>query len=209
MQRNGLLLPLTALALAAGIAALLALDFRKSWEADQARRLEHSQATLDGIIQEDEYTKSFHNEATGMELYWTIRDDEIFIGLRCPSRGWVALGLGGQGPMMKDADILIAYVDAEGVHAQDNFANDFASHVADIQLGGRDDILESAGTETGQGTVVELRRKLDTGDPYDQRIVPGKLRVLLAHADADDFTSYHKSRFATTIDLFGFGEVVP
>lgn len=207
MQRNGLLLPLTALALAVGIAALLALDFRKSWEADQERRLGLHGATLDGIIEEGEYAQSYRDEATSIELYWTIKEDEIFIGLRCPGRGWVALGLGGQGPMMKDADILIAYVDSEGLHVQDNFANDFVSHVADIKLGGRDDILESAGTETGQGTVIELRRKLDTGDPYDQPIAPGKLRVLLAHADGDDFTSYHTSRFATTLDLLG--EVVP
>lgn len=207
MQRNGLLLPLTALALAAGIAALLALDFRKGWEADQARRLGLHEATLDGIIEEGEYTRSYRDEATGIELYWTIRGDEIFIGLRCPDRGWVAVGLGGEGPMMKGADILIAYVDSEGLHVQDNFANDFVAHTADVKLGGRDDILESAGAESEQGTVIELRRKLDTGDAYDQPIVPGKMRVLLAHADADDFTSYHKSRFVAMLDLLG--EVVP
>ena len=207
MQRNGLLLPLTALALAIGIAALLTLDFRRNWEADQALRLGLHGATLDGIIEEGEYTKSYRDEATSMELHWTIVEDEIFIGLRCPDRGWVALGLGGEGPMMKGADILIAYVDSEGLHVQDNFANDFVSHVADTELGGRNDLLESVGTETGQGTVVELRRKLDTGDPYDQPIVPGKVRVLLAHSDSDDFTSYHKSRFVAMLDLLG--EVVP
>ncbi len=207
MQRNGLLLPLIALALAVGIAALLTLDFRRNWETDQARRLGLRAATLDAIIEEGEYTKSYRDEATGMELHWTIVEDEIFIGLRCPDRGWVAVGLGGEGPMMKGADILITYVDSEGLHLQDNFANDFVSHTADAKLGGRDDILESAGAESEQGTVVELRRKLDTGDPFDQAIVPGKMRVLLAHSDSDDFTSYHKSRSVTMLDLFE--EVVP
>lgn len=205
MQRNGLLLPLSALLLAIAIAVGLALDFRLAGEAERAHQAAVRPATLDGRIDEDEYARSYRDETTGMTLYWTIVGEEIFIGLRCPDRGWVAVGLGGEGPMMKGADILIAYVDATGVHVQDNYGDDAMTHVADGELGGSDDISERAGSEGEGGTVVELRRALDTGDEYDQAMTKGEMRVLLAHADADDFTSYHKSRSTSMIDFFEVG----
>jgi len=204
MQRNGLLLPLMALALAALLAGVLAWDFRRAWEEKQAKLAAIAPATLDGKIAEGEYLSSYHDEATGMDIYWTIIGEEIYLALRCPSKGWASIGIGG-GPMMKDSDIIIVYIDDEGVHFRDSFGTNMVKHAPDVELGGRDDVLDLAGSEGEEGMMIELRRKLETGDPYDQPILPGKLRIILAHAAADDFVSYHTSRSVVMLDLFEEG----
>jgi hypothetical protein len=52
-------------------------------------------------------------------------------------------------------------------------------------LGGRDDILESGGTGDGTHTVIEFKRRLDTGDRFDKVLAPGG-RVSIIWAMADD-----------------------
>jgi hypothetical protein len=98
---------------------------------------------------------------------------------------------------MQGFDIVIGYVDAGGSHVQDNFANDAAGHVADTELGGRDDLIEARAGESSSGTVLEFRRKLDTGDRYDRPFARGSMPVLMAFADADDFMTYHETHRAT------------
>jgi hypothetical protein len=201
MQRNGLLLPLGALVMAGLLAGLLAWDFRRAWEVKQAQLAAIAPATLDGTIAEGEYLHSYYDEETGMEIHWTIVGEEIYLALRCPSRGWGSIGLGGEGPMMKDSDIIIAYIDEAGVHSQDSFGIDMIKHAPDVELGGRDDIIALAGSEDEAGMTIELHRALETGDPYDQPITPGSLRILLAHANSDDFVSYHTSRSTVMLEL--------
>jgi len=205
MNRNSVVLPLIALGLAGLIGLLLFGDFHRQWAAEQARRAALRPAALDGQIEREEYAFQYIDVATGIDLHWTILHQEIFIALRCPEQGWVALGWGepDQVQMMKGADFVVAYVDQTGLHLEDGFGVDFVAHAPDTELGGRDDILEKAGSEREGSTVVEFRRRLDTGDPYDRAIHPGSLTVLFAHAHEDDFTSYHASRSTATLDFFG------
>lgn len=205
MERNSLLLPLVALAAAGLMGLVLFLDFRAQWAAEQARRAAIRPPTLDGRIEPDEYASRYLDVSTGIELRWIIIDEQIFIALRCPGQGWVALGWGepDQIQMMKDADFVLAYVDQAGLHIEDSFGVDFVAHAPDRELGGHDDILEQAGSEQEGSTIVEFRRRLDTGDTYDRPIHPGSLMVLFAHAREDDFTSYHASRSTATLDFFG------
>jgi len=205
MERNSVVLPLIALGIAGMMGLLLFVDFSRQWAAEQARRAAIRPATLDGQIGSGEYASRYLDAATGIELHWSIVGEEIFMALRCPGHGWVALGWGepDQVQMMKDADFVIAYVDQTGLHLEDSFGVDFVAHAPDTELGGRDDILEKAGSEQEGSTVVEFRRRLDTGDPYDRAIHPGSLTVLFAHAHEDDFTSYHASRSTATLDFFG------
>lgn len=205
MERNSLVLPVVALVIAGMMGLLLFADFYRHWAAEQERRAALRPATLDGRIEPDEYARSYLDAATGIELHWTLLDEEIFIALRCPGHGWVALGWGepDQVQMMKDADFVLAYVDQTGLHIEDSFGVDFVAHAPDTELGGRDDILEKAGAEQADSTIIEFRRRLDTGDAYDRPIHPGSLTVLFAHAHEDDFVSYHASRSTATLDFFG------
>lgn len=205
MWRNSWALPVLALLTAGAAGLLLFLDFNLRSEAERTARAALKPATVDGQIEPNEYARHFHDAATGMALHWTVVAEKIYIGLRAPAKGWVAIGLGGAGSVqiMKDADILMGYVDETGLHLQDGFAHDFVAHASDKELGGQEDILASAGSERGGYTEIELVRKLDTGDPYDRPIVAGAQPVLLAHAEEDNFTALHTSRSTLMLDLLG------
>lgn len=205
MERNSLVPPLVALGIAGLMGLLLFADFSRHWAAEHERRTALRPATLDGRIEPGEYAQRYLDVATGIELLWSIIGEEIFIALRCPGHGWVALGWGepDQVQMMKDADFVLAYVDQTGLHIEDSFGMDFVAHAPDTELGGHNDILEQAGSEQGGSMVVEFRRRLDTGDAYDRAIRAGSLTVLFAHAHEDDFVSYHASRSTATLDFFG------
>lgn len=165
--------------------------------------------SIDGQIAEAEYRYRYFAEAIGMELHWTIADEYIYIGLRAPAQGWVAVGWGPTGAIKDGADILIGYLRSGELFLQDYFANTSISHLNDVSLGGRDDLLESSGSEvTGpqSQTTVEFRRRLETGDKFDRAITPGVQTVLLAYSPNDDFVTYHgEKRTVVNIDFFAGG----
>ena len=72
-------------------------------------------------------------------------------------------------------------------------------HPADKELGGSNDILESAGMEQGGFTSIEFKRKLDTGDKYDLPLQPGANKIMWAFGSGDSLGSRHAVR--------GYGEL--
>jgi hypothetical protein len=199
--RNGVGLPLAAL-----IAALLGLGVL-GLDLGWVRLPGGGGATaraVDGVIGSGEYDHQYTASDIGMTVSWTVERDEIRLAARSPGKGWIAVGWGGEGPIMQGFDIAIGYVDSAGSHVQDNFANDAASHVADTELGGKNDLLEAKAAESADGTVLEIRRKLDTGDQDDRPFKTGVMPVIMAFSDADDFMTYHETHRATAqIDFLG------
>lgn len=200
MFRNTVGLPLAALVAALLGLGVLALDL--GWvrfpQGGAAAR------AVDGVIGSGEYDHQYTAGDIGMTVFWTVQGDEIRLAAQSPAKGWVAVGWGGEGPIMQGFDIAIGYVDSSGSHAQDNFANDAAGHVADTELGGKNDLLEARAAENADGTVMEIRRKLDTGDSYDRPFKPGVMPAMLAFSDADDFMTYHDThRAVAQIDFLG------
>jgi hypothetical protein len=162
---------------------------------------------LDGQISEDEYAFHYYDVKIRMDLYWTIVGDTIYLGLKSPAHGWLAIGLAPTGPQMLGADILIGYVEDGQVHVRDDYADTPTSHTADTVLGGSNDILAAAGSESDQGTIIELERKLTTLDPYDRPIVPTDMPVELAYSNGKDFNSYHDQNRDTVFINFFTGKI--
>jgi len=208
MWRNSLSLPLAALVIAALGAVLILADFAlrsgPHSASSGAASSGGAKPEIDGRIAEGEYAHSYRDE-TGIELYWTVVGEEIYFGLRSPGEGWVALSLAPKGPMMQGGDIIIGYISNGELHIQDNYADSPAGHKADPELGGSDDILEAAGSEGEGGTVLEFKRRLDTGDEYDHPITAGEMAIQLAYSEKDDFTSYHAERASITLRLLEGG----
>lgn len=201
MYRNSVGLPLAALLVALLAMFLLALDL--GW-VRLARGSATSAQAIDGTIAPGEYQHQYSASDISMTVSWSVEGEEIRLGLAAPGKGWIAVGWGGQGPLMQGFDILIGYVDSAGAHYQDNYADEPVSHRADTELGGRNDVLEAQGRQSPGGTVFEFRRKLDTGDRYDHPFVPGPMPVIMAYSDARDFMTYHETHRATAqIDFLG------
>jgi hypothetical protein len=165
--------------------------------------------SIDGQIADSEYAHRYWAEAIGMELHWTIEGEYIYIGLRGPTLGWVSVGWNPTGAIKEGADIIIGYLRGGELFLQDYFANTSISHLNDVSLGGRDDVLESSGSEVAGAqpqTTIEFRRRLETNDKFDRPIAPGAQTVLLAYSPYDDFVSYHgEKRTVVTINFFAGG----
>jgi xylose isomerase len=94
---------------------------------------------------------------------------------------------------MKDADIIIGSVDNGRANVLDeNCTGNYGPHENDTLLGGTYDILESGGMETGGNTVIELKRKMNTGDKFDKAFVHGQqVPIIWAMADTTDNSAKH------------------
>jgi hypothetical protein len=159
---------------------------------------------LDGRATPGEYQFRWADPASQIVFEWSIVGDRLIGAVSSPDSGWVAVGFGGDGPLMFGSDIVIGYVDARGAHVEDDYANTPVSHVADVTLGGHDDILASAGLTTAAGTTIEFERPLSAHDSTDQPIKAGQTHVIVASSEAKDFMSYHAGgrKAVVLLDLF-------
>jgi len=155
---------------------------------------------IDGKLSPNEYDHYINLSNGDFRMFWKIVGDEVYILMIGRTKGYVALGIS---PTVKagNADYIIGYVTDKGVKVLDYYAPEkHASHTADEKLGGKNNILEYAGTEDNEYTYIEFRRKLVTGDKYDKEFPKsGKLLIVWALGSSDDPSSMHVKR--------GYGEL--
>jgi hypothetical protein len=187
---------------------LLLVDFRLKRLAAEHRLILGGNAPtglpqLDGQIDPQEWAYHYRDGKIRMDLYWKIIGDTIYMALQSPAHGWVAISLAPSGPQMLGGDVIIGYMKDGQVYVSDDYADTLTSHRPDIELGGSNDILAAGGSESEQGTIIELERKLSTLDRYDRPIVPTDMPVQLAYSNGKDFSSYHdQNRDSVLINFF-------
>ena len=153
----------------------------------------------DGVISADEYQQS--KTYVDFSISWSNDSEYIYIGMKAKTAGWVAVGFGAE-TFMKNADIIEGSVKDGGLSIVDMFSTgEFGPHPPDIQSGGTDDILASAGKFDNGYTTVEFKRKLDTGDKLDKPLVKGINKIIWAYANEPVLTLKHSSRGSGEIEL--------
>ncbi len=204
MKRESLALPLAALGAGILLAVVLGVTLGAPRRLLSLVRSSHAPRRLDGRVEPGEYRFHWEDQASQLRFSWSIEGDRLVGAVTTPDSGWVAVGFGGRGPLMNGADIVIGYVDARGARVRDHFANVPTGQEADTALGGRDDILASAGLESAEGTTIEFDRPLAAHDSVDQPIEAGQTHVIVASSSADDFTAYHAGgrKAVALLDLF-------
>jgi hypothetical protein len=121
--------------------------------------------------------------------------------MKAPTSGWIAIGFGAE-TLMKNADIIEGFVKDGKLSIVDMFSTgDFGPHPPDTQLGGTNDILDSAGQNINGFTIVEFKRKLDSGDKYDKPLLPGKNKIIWAYGTDPVFTLKHSAAGYGEIDI--------
>ncbi len=167
--------------------------------------------SIDGKITAGEYRNLYYSNSIRMSLYWSIVGDTLYIGLRAPAEGWLAINF-----MQMDGaihgDTIIGFVDpglfSDKLELADHVApaDGHFPHMDDTDVGGEDNILEKDGTENDGVTIIEFSRKLNTGDENDTVIMEGMdTMIMLAYApEADDYQTYHGviERIALTVNFF-------
>ncbi len=184
-------LPLVSLSAGLVLAVLLAFTLRLPQRLSALVFARGAAHRLDGVVSPGEYKFRWEDPASHLVFEWSIAGDRLIGAISSPDTGWVAVGFGGEGPLMYGADIVIGYVDARGAHVEDHYANTPVSHLPDVALGGHDDILGSAGLETKAGTTIEFERPLTAHDSTDRAIEAGQTHVIMASSETDDFVAYH------------------
>lgn len=204
MKRESAAFPLAALAV--GLVLLLVLAFTLHAPQRLAALLVPHRAShrLDGRVEPGEYRFGWVDQNSGLDFRWSIAGDRLIGAISTPDTGWVAVGFGGDGPLMNGADIALGFVDARGAHLRDHFANSPTSHEPDTALGGSNDILAGAGLETAAGTTIEFERPLAAHDSTDRSIESGQTHVIVASSGSDDPSAYHFGgrKAVSLLDLF-------
>jgi len=154
----------------------------------------------DGIVGESEYSRSMLLQSPAkqgysggeMEISWRNDQEYLYLALNGSTKGWLAIGFE---PLewMKNADIIMASMQASKAVALDEYCTgNYGPHVEDTLLGGTSDIVEFAGSKAAGRTVVELKRKLDTGDKFDKAFSPGQaISIIWALSNNSDLSFKH------------------
>ena len=136
-----------------------------------------------------------------MTIQWSITGDELDLNFICQiSLGYCALGLSGS---MSNCDMIAAISDGVTVTLQDYYSYNHDIPSTDQQLGGTDDVVFVSGGLDSNGNInVSFRRKLSTGDNYDQIIEPDvKQSICWAYRDHQKGWQEHDS-FSSGIFVF-------
>jgi len=156
--------------------------------------------SADGIISPDEYLGEM--SYGDYEIYWIADELYAYIGIRAMTDGFVSVGLDPTS-RMKDADMLFGFVEDDAVTALDLYSTGATGpHSPDTELGGTDDILESAGSEKGGYTTLEFKRLLSTGDTFDKEIRKGEsINIIWAYGGSDSLSIHHSKRGSGEIEF--------
>jgi hypothetical protein len=162
----------------------------------------------DGAIGEGEYTHRMLLESPArqgyrggdLEVSWKNDAEFLYIGLNGSTDGWVAIGFEPQ-EWMKDADIILAYAEnAKAVVLDEYCTGNYGPHVEDTMLGGTNDIIESGAMQRDGRTMIELKRRLSTGDKFDKAFKPGQaISIIWALSDKSDSSLKHNVAYGEGI----------
>ncbi len=112
----------------------------------------------DGVVGANEYARSMLLQASAssgysggkMQIFWKNDAEYLYMALNGSTRGWISIGF-------EPADC----------------TGNYGPHENDTTLGGTYDILDSGGREGDGFTVVEFKRRMNTGDRFDKAFVLG------------------------------------
>lgn len=147
---------------------------------------------IDGVISSEEYLGKVDLMSGRATLFYRFDTLYVYFGLKYDIPGWFAIGFNPE-EGMKKADMIIVFEQGGRWIVQDAYSTGiFGPHKEDIKLGGTSDILEYKVSLFGDYKVVELKRKMRTGDKYDAEIIPGKkIRLIFAGSKSGDLRRKH------------------
>lgn len=153
----------------------------------------------DGVISDGEYTtKKMIGE---IEVFTKVEGDSVMVAMKAPTTGWISLGIDPE-DKMKGADIWMCYVKDGKAAVVDMYSTGpMGPHPADDQQGGKLDITMISGTLQNGTTVVEFKRKLDTGDSKDKPLKIGENKVMWGIGDSNEISKKHSRRGYGTLEL--------
>ena len=169
---------------------ILMLVVPAGWLLAQSASLGKTTAApkIDGALSAKEYSCTLQQSSIQVGLSWV--EDTLYVAVAGQTTGWVAVGLGS--PRMDGAVLYLGFVaDGKGqMKVQQGTGHRHADTNSDAPT-------QFALKEANGQTTLELALKADGFIAASQN----KLDVILAYGNADSFTSMHRARFTTTVDI--------
>ena len=156
----------------------------------------------DGVISVGEYSKNLTLSDGRYAVHWKNDAEDLYMALEGKTEGFVSIGFEPtQG--MKDADMIMGWVSGGEATVLDlNSTGIYGPHPPDEDLGGRNDILEFGGFESDNRTLIEFKRKMDTGDLFDKSFKPGQtVKIIWSISGSDALAVRHNVRGISTLAL--------
>ena len=169
----------------------------------------------DGIVGPGEYSRSVLLQAPARQGYsggdlavsWKNDKEHLYLALNGSTDAWLSIGFD---PLewMKNADIILASVQGGKAVVLDEYCTgNYGPHIEDTMLGGSDDILEAGGSKSAGWTIIELKRRLDTGDRFDKAFSPGgAVSMIWALSSNPDISLKHNIAYGEGILSLTGGE---
>jgi len=171
----------------------------------------------DGIVGASEYSRSMLLQGPArqgysggeMEIYWKNDQEYLYLALNGSTEGWLAIGFEPQ-EWMKNADIILASVQGSKATVLDEYCTgNYGPHIEDTLLGGTNDIAEFGGSKGAGRTVIELKRKLDTGDKFDKSFSPGQaISIIWALSQNQELSLKHNVAYGEGIITLTSGKTM-
>ena len=134
-------------------------------------------------------------------IKWKIEGSTISVKVSAPTSGWVAVGFDPTS-RMKDANIVIGYVENGEVFIRDDYGSATTAHEADTAAGGTDNLSNTSGTETNGTTEIAFTTPLNSGDSKDRALTEGTAyTIIMAYGSSDSFIIKHSTRTSTSFKL--------
>ncbi|HII07853.1 MAG TPA: hypothetical protein HA349_11235 [Methanotrichaceae archaeon] len=148
--------------------------------------------TADGVVSDGEYAQKMILSGGIFEVHWKNDAEMLYMAIKGETDGWVAIGFEPE-VWMKDADMIVGWVDDGEVSALDAYSTgNYGPHPPDTDLGGTDNLLEIGGSEKDGFTVIEFKRKMDTGDKFDKAFESGQtVSMIWGVSEFDDPEERH------------------
>ncbi|NTV27429.1 MAG: DUF2202 domain-containing protein [Methanothrix sp.] len=162
----------------------------------------------DGVVGESEYSRSMVLQGPArqgysggeMKISWKNDQEYLYLALNGSTDGWLAIGFE---PLewMKNADIILASAQGSKATVLDEYCTgNYGPHIEDTMLGGTNDIAEFGGRKGAGSTVIELKRKLNTGDRFDKAFLPGQtISIIWALSRDPDISLKHNVAYGEGI----------
>ena len=137
-----------------------------------------------------------------MQFFWTIDGDQIHVKLTAKTTGWVGIGFDPE-KAMQGANIIIGAVKEGKFKVEDHYGDKKRAHQSDVKLGGKNDVLNPAGSEADGVTTISFTLPLALDEKWDKPInVSGPMKIMLAYGSGrDSFKTRHPYRTVLEVNL--------
>ncbi len=156
---------------------------------------------IGGIYQKTNAQEMREVNKNGMKVGWEIIDDQLYLEMSAPTKGWVAVGFNTTSELT-GTSLLMGHVQGVKSEVVDFFVRAPGDYEPVTVLGGVSVVTQSEGKEEGGATHLSFRIPLLPNSEFHQQLVAGgTYHLLMAYSLEDDFKHHSVMRTSMTIKL--------